>query len=41
MKRKCDRCVVKNDGFFNTIVMYDYAEPGKKKPRHYHLYLNC
>jgi hypothetical protein len=41
MERKCDRCQVKYDDLFDTIVMYDYAEPGKGKPGHYHLCLNC
>ena len=41
MKRKCDKCQIEYNDIFDTIVMYDYTEPGKGKPGHYHLCLNC
>ena len=41
MEMQCDRCGVKYDDLYDTIVTYDYAEPGRGKPGHYHLCLNC
>ena len=41
MKIKCDRCNAEYDDLYDTVVTYDFAEPGRGKPGHYHLCLNC
>jgi len=41
MKIECDKCAAEYDDLHDTIVTFDYAEPGRGKPGHYHLCLNC
>ena len=41
MKIKCDRCGYAYDDLHDTVLTYDYAEPGRGKPGHYHLCINC
>ena len=41
MQIECDRCAAEYDDLHDTIVTFDYSEPGRGKPGHYHLCLNC
>ncbi len=41
MNIKCDRCGKEYYDLHDTIVKYDYAEPGRGKPGQYHLCIDC
>jgi hypothetical protein len=41
MEINCEKCKVRYDDLYDTVVTFDYAEPGRGKPGHYHLCLNC
>jgi len=41
MKIKCDRCKKEYQDLFDTLVRYDYVEPGRGKPEEYHICLEC
>jgi len=41
MQITCDRCKKKYNDLHDTIVDYDYTEPGRGKPGRYHLCIDC